>query len=49
MTKLFQHNKVRTRFSKVIHNPLMAQSADPKVIEKGSPTFSYLVNLLQDA
>lgn len=49
MKKLFQHNKVRAPFNKVIHNPLMAESADPKVIAKESPTFAYLVDLLQGA
>ena len=49
MKRLFQYNNVRAPFNKVIHNPLMAQSADPKVIEKESPTFAYLVNLLQSA
>jgi len=49
MRKLFQHNKIRTPFSKVIHDPLMAKTADPKVIEKESPTFAYLVNLLKGA
>ena len=47
MKKLFQHNNIRTPFNEVIHNPLMAESADPKVIQKESPTFAYLMNLLQ--
>ena len=47
MKRLFQHNNTRAPFNKVFHNPLMAESADPKVIQKESPTFAYLVNLLQ--
>jgi hypothetical protein len=49
MRKLFQHNNVRAAFNKVIHNPLMSENADPRVIEKESPTFAYLVNLLRVA
>lgn len=47
MKKLFRYNHRRVPFNKVIHNPLMAESADPRVIEEKSPTFAYLVNLLR--
>lgn len=47
MRKLFRHNRLNNPFNKILHNQIMAASADPRVIAQKSPTFAYLVSLLR--
>ena len=44
MKQLFKrHGK---SFNKVIHNPRIAENVDPRILERNSPTFTYLARLV---